>query len=152
MDYGEAGYLKNVTYKAQFVRNGTVLFTAAQLAGYVGILTGHKHNAFTFSIDERDQGSWWLNFIQAIFDRKASPLSFLTRSVMENATSFDEALKVLSAHDLIAPAYFILGGVEGDEGAVVTRAQTQLIDVWRLNASSPGIEQWYLLETNYDHW
>ena len=28
---------------------------------------------------------------------------------MENATSFDDARELLSSHDLIAPAYFILG-------------------------------------------
>jgi hypothetical protein len=79
-------------------------------------------------------------------------MGFLSRYLMENDTTFDAALARLSNQDLIAPAYFILGGVNGDQGAVVTRFQEKLVDVWRLNASSPGIEQWYLLETNYDHW
>lgn len=59
---------------------------------------------------------------------------------------------MLSTTDMIAPAYFIVGGVKAYEGAVLTRAQDQLINIWRLNASSKGIEKWYLLETNYDHW
>ena len=143
----------------------------------MGVVTGHKYNAFTFSVDERgvfifilkehkiiifvidntfifikDQGGWWENLIFAIMDRKAEPLSFLTRSLMENETTFDSALQRLSTQDLIAPAYFILGGVNGEQGAVVTRFQDKLVDVWRLNASSAGIEKWYLLETNYDHW
>lgn len=71
---------------------------------------------------------------------------------MENATSFEEAVNILSNHDLIAPCYFIVGGVHPNEGAVITRNQYKLVDIWRLNADSAGIEKWYLLETNYDHW
>jgi N-acylethanolamine-hydrolysing acid amidase len=59
---------------------------------------------------------------------------------------------MLSTSDLIAPAYFIIGGANPYEGAVITRSQDKLIDVWRLNKTSSGIEKWYLLETNYDHW
>jgi len=45
--------LEKIAYIGKFVRNGTVVFTSAQLAGFVGVITGHKHNAFTFSINER---------------------------------------------------------------------------------------------------
>jgi hypothetical protein len=71
---------------------------------------------------------------------------------MENATTFDEAVKKLKSTDLIAPAYFILGGLTLDEGVVLTRNQFKLIDQWKLNSTSTGPEKWYLLETNYDHW
>jgi hypothetical protein len=45
-----------------------------------------------------------------------------------------------------------VGGLNRGEGVVLTRDQFRVVDEWRLNASSPGIEKWYLLETNYDHW
>ena len=35
------------------------------------------------------------------------------------------------------------------EGAVVTRNQTQAVNVWNLVSSNL---KWFLLETNYDHW
>lgn len=129
-----------------------LVFTSAQIAGFIGVLTGHKYSKFTFSINERDQGDWWINLLFAIIDRKASPLSFVTRKVMENATSFQEAVDILSTHDLIAPCYFIVAGVHPGEGAVITRNQYKLVDIWKLNPDSYGIERWYLLETNYDHW
>lgn len=88
----------------------------------------------------------------AILDKKATPLAFLTRRVLENATDFNNAVEMLSKTDMIAPAYFIVGGVKPYEGAVITRSQDKLVDVWRLNSTSTGIEKWYLLETNYDHW
>jgi hypothetical protein len=71
---------------------------------------------------------------------------------MENATNFDDAVSALKTSDLIAPAYFIVGGVKPYEGVVLTRNQFAVIDEWRLNATTSGFEKWYLLETNYDHW
>ena len=68
---------------------------------------------------------------------------------MENATSFDDAVKALSSNDVIAPLYFIVGGVEANEGVVITRDQAGVADLWQLNST---IHRWYLLETNYDHW
>jgi N-acylethanolamine-hydrolysing acid amidase len=99
-----------------------------------------------------DQGAWWINFLFSIIDKKAKPIAFLTRSVFENATDFNKAVSMLSTSDIIAPAYFIVAGFNPYEGAVITRSQNEVIDVWRLNATSKGIESWYLLETNYDHW
>jgi hypothetical protein len=90
-----------------------------------------------------------VNLLYALLDRQATPLSMLTRDVMENATSFEDAVKRLSNTDMIAPAYFIVGGVKPDEGVVITRAQRQVVDLWRLENSK---NIWYLFETNYDHW
>ncbi len=70
-----------------------LLFTTAQTAGYVGILTGHKKDAFTFTIDERDQGAWWIKFLFAIVDKKATPIPFITRRVFENGSDFETQLK-----------------------------------------------------------
>lgn len=97
----------------------------------------------------KDQGQWYLNIITALIDSKSTPLSFLTRGLMENITSFEHAVKYLSKTDLIAPAYFIVGGINPQEGAVITRKQFEVVDLWHLNSSSSGIENWYLLETNY---
>ena len=43
-------------------------------------------------------------------DHSGHWLGFLTRDVMENATSFQEAFNLLSNSKMLAPAYFILGG------------------------------------------
>lgn len=119
------------------------------MAGFIGVLSGHKYKAFTFSINERDQGDWWVNLLFALLDRRAIPLSMLTRDVMENATTFQEAVARLSSTDLIAPAYFIVGGMGPDDGVVITRNQYESVDIWKLNNKQ---NIWYLLETNYDHW
>jgi hypothetical protein len=154
--------------------NLKLVYTSVQMAGYVGILTAVKQNAFSFSVNQRslhiyhnlnnssqyqypiffylEQGEWWINLLYAILDPRALPLSFVTRIVMEKAVNFNQAVDVLQSNDLIAPVYFIVGGVQQNEGVVITRTQNEVVDVWRLDLSSTGIEKWYLLETNYDHW
>ena len=63
---------------------------------------------------------------------------------MENTTTYLDATLLLSKQDLIAPAYFILGGIQ--EGCVITRSQFNLIDIWNLNSKSSN---WFLYQTNY---
>jgi acid ceramidase len=43
-------------------------------------------------------------------DRKSRWMGFLTRLVMENATSYEMAKELLSNEPMLAPAYFIIGG------------------------------------------
>ena len=51
-DYDFPSFLSKLTYKAQYVRNGAVIYTSIQPAGYVGVITGHRYNSFTFSLNE----------------------------------------------------------------------------------------------------
>jgi hypothetical protein len=71
---------------ARFVRNGSIAYSSVHTAGYVGILSGHKRDAFTFTIDERNQGEWYINFLFAILDKKALPLTILTRNVLGDSS------------------------------------------------------------------
>lgn len=71
---------------------------------------------------------------------------------MENMTSYAEAVNLMSKSELIAPAYFIIGGVAPSQATVLTRNQSSLIDAWTLNPSSARFDSWFLIETNYDHW
>lgn len=79
--------MTNITYMARFVKNGSLLYSSVQTAGFVGILSGHKKDAFTFTIDERNQGAWYINLLYAILDKKATPLAILTRNVLGNLNS-----------------------------------------------------------------
>jgi acid ceramidase len=75
-------------------------------------------------------------------------MGFLTRDVMENATSYAQAEQMLQKTVMLAPAYFILGGNKSGEGSVITRSREAALDTWQMTNAS----HWYILETNYDHW
>ena len=56
-------------------------------------------------------------------------MGFLTRDVMLNATSYAQAKTLLSDTELLAPAYFILGGLHAGEEAVITRARQKVFNI-----------------------
>ena len=111
------------------------MYSGVTFAGYIGILTGQKPYAFTVTLDERDKGFEWENIFQLLL-AKTTPVGFFLRSLLASEDShFDYAVQEISRVEMIAPAYIILGGVQKGEGAVITRARTKAIDVWKLDVT-----------------
>ena len=149
LDYG-IGPLRNIAIIVDFQHSGKTVYTGTTFAGYIGFTTGQKPNGFTISLNERDSGDWSLNAIQAEKIGTRGMIALMIRDVVANPDlDFEKAVQTLSSAQIIAPCYLIIGGLSGDEGAVITQNRTMGIDVWRLNAEQG---RWFLVETNYDHW
>ncbi|XP_071452473.1 acid ceramidase-like [Hetaerina americana] len=146
-------FLKKLAVKLEFHKNGTVLYTSINFAGYIGILTGVKKDLFSLSVNERFRlnggfigiSEWILGF------RNEKWMGMLTRQVMEYADSYNSAQKMLSSPKLLAPVYFILAGKKSHEGSIITRGRDSS-DLWTLGEKSHRNASWYLVQTNYDHW
>ena len=109
------------------------MYSGITFAGYIGILTGQKPYAFTVTLNERDTGFIWENIFQLLL-AKTTPVGFFVRSLLaKEESNFDYVVQQISNAEMIAPAYFILGGIQKGEGAVITRARTKAVDVWKLN-------------------
>uniref|UniRef100_A0A665SZK4 Acid ceramidase n=1 Tax=Echeneis naucrates TaxID=173247 RepID=A0A665SZK4_ECHNA len=136
--------LKPLVVNLDFKRNNQTVFKSTNFAGYVGMLTGIKPHIFTLTMNERfslDGG--YIGILEWILGKRDGMwMSFLTRSVLENANSYEEAKTRLAQTKLLAPAYFILGGNQTGQGCIITRSR--LID--------QKLGRWFVLETNYDHW
>jgi len=81
---------------------------------------------------------------------------------------FDGAVSFLSEVDIVDDVYYVMAGggaanVEGQTppGAVITRQRNGARDVWRVGVDAattphgpelPQSPNWWLTETNYDHW
>lgn len=143
--------LKPLTVNLDFQRNSKTVFKATSFAGYVGMLTGFKPGRFSLTLNERfSMSGGFLGLIEWILGKKdASWIGFITRSVLENATSYEEAKNILAKTKLLAPAYFILGGNQSGEGCVITRERKDSLDVYELD---PKQGRWYVVQTNYDRW
>lgn len=150
LDYNLADILRNLTIVVNFQRGGQTLYTGTTYAGFVGLLTGQRPNGITISLDERDTGEWWENAIEALLAGTGAIASFVIRDTLSNSSlDFDSSLALLQRIPLIAPSYLIVGGAKPGQGAVITRDRSHAVDVWELDTSA---SQWYLVETNYDHW
>ncbi|XP_062991413.1 acid ceramidase [Elgaria multicarinata webbii] len=143
--------LKPLMVALDFQRNNKTVFKSSNFAGYVGMVSGVKPGLFTLTMNERfslDGG--YIGLLEWIIGRRDGFwMGFLTRSVLENSTSYEDAKDKLSNTRLLAPAYFILAGNKSGEGCVITRSRAALLDSWNLNKAE-GV--WYVLETNYDRW
>uniref|UniRef100_A0A3Q2UAK3 Acid ceramidase n=1 Tax=Fundulus heteroclitus TaxID=8078 RepID=A0A3Q2UAK3_FUNHE len=143
--------LKPLVVNLDFRRNNKTVFKSTNFAGYVGMLTGIKPNTFTLTMNERfslDGG--YIGILEWIMgQRDGMWMSFLTRSVLEKASSYEEAKIQLAQTKMLAPAYFILGGNQTGQGCIITRSRELSIDVLEIDVK---LGRWYVLETNYDHW
>jgi len=144
--------LKNITFISNFQRGGKTVFLGTSFAGYMGLLSGMKPNAFSVTIDTRfypqGLGDMFYEIMAAITEKNASLVSFLSRQVFENEWNWPSAVKQLSNTELIADVYYIVAGVSAGQGAVISRNRKNATDVWILD--SP--KRWFEVETNYDHW
>ncbi|XP_076877419.1 N-acylsphingosine amidohydrolase (acid ceramidase) 1a [Brachyhypopomus gauderio] len=143
--------LKPLVVNIDFIRNNRTLLRSTNFAGYVGILTGIRPREFTLTTNERfNVDGGYIGILEWIFgQRDGMWMSFLTRRVLENATSYEDAKKQLAMTKLLAPAYFILGGNRTGQGCVITRTRVNTLDIWEIDLK---LGRWYVLETNYDHW
>ncbi|XP_048338662.1 N-acylethanolamine-hydrolyzing acid amidase [Sphaerodactylus townsendi] len=148
LDYPFGDILRNITIDVDFLRNGEVQYTGTTFFGYIGLWTGQSPYKFTVSGDERDSGRWWENAIAAFLNRDV-PVSWLMRTVLSKADSYQTASMMLAQTPIIAGVYYIIGGTKPNEGMVITRNRRGPVDIWPLDAMDGG---WYRVETNYDHW
>nr|UVW99775.1 acid ceramidase 1 [Nephotettix cincticeps] len=146
--------LRPLIIKVNFFKNGKPLYSSVTYAGYTGILTGIKKNAFSLTINERyvtnggylGIAEWFMGI------HNQSWLGLLTRRVMETAESYDKAQELLSNTPLVAPVYFILAGNTSSQGVILTRSRRDS-DIWPLGSKHQQQKgDWFLVETNYDHW
>lgn len=158
LDYPIPG-LRNLTVKAVFTRGGEVQYYGTTFVGYVGLLTGMRPHGWSVSVDERSES--YPNPIDGPIDNIISaleggkPVGMFLRSMLQNVSTYEEAIPVLNNTRLIAPVYLIVGGTSNEQGAVITRNRNHADDshgvangVWTLDLPSA----WWRLETNYDHW
>ncbi|KAM9236272.1 acid ceramidase isoform 3-T3 [Leptosomus discolor] len=143
--------LKPLVVNLDFQRNNKTVFRSTNFAGYIGMVSGVKPDLFTLTMNERFSldGGYVGIFEWFLGRRDGMWMGFLTRTVLENATSYQDAKDKLAKTRLLAPAYFILGGKNSGEGCVITRSRTATLDIWELDIKKGT---WYVLETNYDRW
>ncbi|XP_058048587.1 acid ceramidase isoform X1 [Ahaetulla prasina] len=143
--------LKPLMVSLDFQKNNKTVFKSANFAGYVGMISGVKQGMFTLTMNERFSldGGYIGVFEWLIGKRDGWWMSFLTRAVLENSTSYEDAKDRLANTKLLAPAYFILGGNKSDEGCIITRSRSAALNIKNLDAKNGN---WFVVETNYDPW
>lgn len=148
--------LQSLVFLFRFIKNNQTMYRSVGFAGYIGIHSAVKKDAFGVSVNERfkfDDG--YVDIAEWIIDRyRQKWIGLFIREMMESADSYTQAQKLLYTSNLVAPAYFTLAGRKSHQGCVITRGKNDS-DVWSLDNYSDSVEEngkWFLVQTNYDHW
>jgi len=142
----------NITMFADYQRGGATQYSGITWAGYIGLLSA-VNGAFSITVDQRSKyDTDGIRGNIAAVQNGATLVAFLLRNAVANNKTFNDALSYMTSAYIPAPVYLILGGKNQDEGAVVTRDRTVAVDVWKYGQPDVRCANWYLAQTNYDHW
>jgi len=129
---------RKLLFNAQFYMGDRLVFESLMFAGTIGIFTAYKPGAFALSINERTSKESSIDFAKniAMLFVGYKQLSMLSREVMMECHDFRCAKEKLSGQKLIAGGYYILAGVGRDEGVIITRDRSNVLDYTEIKNES----------------
>ena len=68
------------------------------------------------------------------------------RQVLEECHEYECAIQRIEETSLMAGVYFIVVGLKGNEGVIITRDRSDVVDKTTLRE-----DKWFLVQTNQDH-
>lgn len=99
-----------------YQRKGKTVFKTVGWPGFVGALSGVRPGAFALT----------LNAVSSEDDPQiATPISFLLRDVLEQATSFQKGQSILEQTPIISDCLILLSGTQREEKVVLERTPTR---------------------------
>uniref|UniRef100_A0A0N4ZJT7 Ceramidase n=1 Tax=Parastrongyloides trichosuri TaxID=131310 RepID=A0A0N4ZJT7_PARTI len=141
--------LKKASVNLNFIKNGKLLFKGTTFAGHVGFISSMKPGAFSLTMNSRlvpdigNVASWLMGN-----DNDVHFAMWIEREVMENCSTYDEAVAKLSSIPQLTGVYFTVGGSKPGIGSVLVKNDSWVDATIQLDESKP--DGWYVLQTNYD--
>lgn len=134
--------LKHLTVELSFMRGGRLVYRATSFAGFLGIFTGHKPNAYAVAVnfrstddsangedddddddaEEEDEGEE--EDVTPDSDSSPAfswPVGFLVRHTLESVDDYDSAIDRLHRCALMSQVYFIVCGTTAQQACIITR-------------------------------
>jgi hypothetical protein len=128
----------------EYYNGATKVFTIDTVAGSVFALTGVRHGAFSANVDTRKAKDFSQDLI-SILAKQAYPTVWLLRRVLEDQTTYKDAVNRLKTEIIGGPVYYIISGVGPNEGTVIERDTDKTHAFYELSDTN-----WFLVQTNYD--
>ena len=142
--------MSQLVYKARFERDGVYQFDAVMFHGTVGVFTGFKDGAFSVSSNSRllyAESDWtadqlafrrfiamfnaqYAKYIAGVLENLGNLLigrrshTWLMRETLEQCSDYECAKKQLSMTHICSLVYYIVAGVNPNEGVSITRGRT----------------------------
>ncbi len=114
--WSENNSLGSFTKIFDFEKKGELIYSLVSWPGFVGALSGVKKGKFSITLN-------------AVFSNEAPqlaiPITFLIRDVLEKASDFDEAVKILSETTIASDCLLMVVGEEEKQQVVIERTPTK---------------------------
>lgn len=109
------------------------------------ILTAMKKDMFALTLNQRVLSHSMFEFSKNIglLLFGYPNVSMIIRKVFEECNSYKCAFTHIVNSDVIATAYFIISGIEENEGAIISKDRFGIGHIEELNK-----ERWFLIQTN----
>ena len=143
LDFFFPAELSQLAYFGNFKKNGKTLYIGQGLYGVIGLLRGSRPGEYTLSINQRN--SHQTTIFREIFSFGSREILYFVREVLETKESFSSALEYIKTAKLRSTAYYIIGGVSGNEGRLVIRNPDSVHAEYALNST-----KWFIVQTNSD--
>ncbi|WP_243473256.1 C45 family autoproteolytic acyltransferase/hydolase [Winogradskyella sp. MH6] len=113
--WSENNILGSFTKVFDFKENDEIKYSLVSWPGFIGALSGVKPGKFSITLNA---------VLSNESPQFAIPITFLIRDVLENAETFDEAIKILSETTIASDCLLMVVGVNLDENVVIERTPT----------------------------
>jgi hypothetical protein len=115
--------MRNITYIANFYKDGEHFFDAVMFAGDIGLYTGFKAGAFSVSENDREMIHTMTSLEEniAMIFMGYKEISWITREALILCDDFECAFNYLIQTPIIASGYLIMAGTKNYEGAIISR-------------------------------
>lgn len=156
LDWNFPDVLKEFIINVDFHKGGKSLYKATTAVGFVGILHAVKPGKFAWSMDARRKGgNIALNLLEMALGAGVRTPEQHARYVFETEDSYSTAKDALANTEIVNPVYYILSGVEKNEGAVLARDRKGVVHTYLMEEeiASPGgnvQKDFWVGITNYD--
>ncbi|EAR82314.1 N-acylethanolamine-hydrolyzing acid amidase (macronuclear) [Tetrahymena thermophila SB210] len=143
LDFGFTNYLPQMMASVTFIKNGQPVYQSDMIMGTLIIASGIRFNGFGITLNDRFKGGSWNLYYLLI--AQYTPPCYLIHQVLREKQTYQEALEALSKTKIATNTYFILSGLQGNEGAVIERNRADSHAIYYLTE-----QNWFLVQTNYD--
>lgn len=151
LDFSAPEFLKKTSYVGDFYKGGKKIYSCVLFGGALNCATAFKQDKFAISLNQRSPSGMrdQFNFLANIgYISNGTPqVSSVIRDALENCDDYQCAYNKLTKAKISGSAYYIIAGINKNEGAVITRSPEGALNVAALSDT-----KWYLVETNEDHY
>ena len=136
--------LSNLVANIQYYKGDKLLYSVDTIVGSVFTLTANKPGAFSVEVNTRQEERFQDDFI-SILVKNDIPTCWLLRKTVEEEGDYASAVKRLKTTPIAGPVYFVVSGIQGNEGIIIERDSNKVHAAYELSD-----ENWFIVQTNYD--